>query len=205
MAEEIILYGFGDSDRSGKVRWLANELGLEVKDERIEFMHHVKPPYTEMNPLAQVPTVVFRGKTLIESTAICHIMAEAFDEPKLWKGRGDPGREEYLFWLAAFGENVEGRLVESYVAKLGILPKEHYDMHERALRFKLKVLASRLPAEGFLCGEDFTIADILAGYSLRLGIGNGLLDRERCEPYFSRLVARPAAKAARFFDSLDAG
>jgi glutathione S-transferase len=52
-----------------------------------------------LNALEQIPTAMFRGAVLTESTAICHTLAEAFDEPKLWVGRGEPTREEYLFWL----------------------------------------------------------------------------------------------------------
>ena len=37
MSESITIYGFGDVDRSGKIRWLANELGLDVKEERVGF------------------------------------------------------------------------------------------------------------------------------------------------------------------------
>ena len=75
-------------------------------------------------------------------------------------------------------------------------------MHERSCRRKLGVLAAQLPAEGFLCGDAFTLADVLAGYSLRLGVQTGLVERDAVEPYLSRLVARPAAQRARVFASL---
>jgi glutathione S-transferase len=201
MSETIVLWGFGDRDRSGKVRWLAHELGLGVEERRVAPGDHRKRPYTDKNPLAQIPTVEFRGEVLLESTAICHALAEAVPEPKLWIGPGEPNRSKYLFWLAAFGENLEGRLVECAVSRLGILGPEYFALHEKRVRFKLGVLASMLPREGYLCGERFTVADVLAGYSLRLARGVGLVDRAAIEPYFGRLVARDAAQAARFFES----
>ncbi len=200
--ESITLYGFGDVDRSGKVRWLAAELGLQVDERQVEPGEHRRAPYTDLNPLGQIPTVIFRGETLIESTAICHVIAEAFDRPKLWIGPREPGRSKYLFWLAAFGELLEGRLVECAVSRVGILGPEYYDLHAERVRQKLSVLAERLPREGHLCGEAFTVADVLAGYSLRLAVQSGLVERARVEPYLGRLVAREAAKASRIFASL---
>ncbi|MBK7584649.1 MAG: glutathione S-transferase family protein [Myxococcales bacterium] len=202
MAESITLYAFGDQDRSGKVRWVAAELGLVVDERPVKPGAHRASPYTELNAFAQIPTVVFRDVTLMESTAICHVLAEAFKRPKLWIGPGERGRSKYLFWLAAFGENLEGRLVECAVSRAGILGPEHFAVHERYLRFKLGVLGSLLPKQGYLCGKRFTLADVLAGYSLRLAIQCELVERKTVEPYFSRLVARPSAPVSRIFASL---
>jgi glutathione S-transferase len=202
LAESLILYGFGDNDRSGKVRWMAEELGLQIEERRVEPGQHRGPPYTDLNPLAQIPTAVFRGETLMESTAICHVLAEAFDRPKLWIGPREPGRSTYLFWLAAFGELLESRLVECAVSRAGILGPEYFALHDKRVRGKLTTLAARLPREGYLCGAAFTVADVVAGYSLRLAVQCGLIERAAVEPYFGRLVARDAAKASRFFASL---
>ncbi len=203
MTESITLYGFGDVDRSGKVRWLANELGLEVKEERVKLGEHRKPPYTELNPMKQVPTVVFRGDTLIESTAACQTIAEAFTDPKLWRGPGDEGRREYLFWISACAETLEGRLVEATLSKAGVLDERYFELHERVLRSKLRALVQKLPEEGYLCG-DFTFADIVAGYSFRLAAGIDLAPWADVEAYLRRLAARPAAQKARFFQSIEA-
>jgi glutathione S-transferase len=202
MSEPITIYGFGDVDRSGKVRWLAHELGLDVKEERVGFGDQHKKPYLDLNPLGQIPTAIFRGQTLIESTAACHAIAESFESPKLWVGRGEPERQKYLFWLAVFGETLEGRLVECAVSKAGILGPEYFELHEKRVRPKLEVVVGMLPKEGFACGAHFTVADVVVGYGLRLGVRVGLVPRDAVEPYFSRLVDRPAATAARFFDSV---
>ena len=203
MTESITIYGFGDRDRSGKVRWLAEELGLSVAEERVKFGDHRCAPYTEINPLAQIPTVVFRGETLIESTAACSFVAEAVDEPKLWIGPREEGRQAYLFWVSAFAESLEGRLVECAVSRAKILDPRFLELHGPRVQPKLNTLAAMLPAEGYLCGEGFTLADITAGYSLRLALSARLIEANQVEPYLGRLRARPAAVASRFFDSLD--
>ena len=199
MTETVKVFGFGDSDRSGKVRWVARELGLEIEEAPVAPGDHFKSAYTSKNPYAQIPTAVFRGRTLVESTAICHNLAEAFDEPRLWVGRGEPERETYLHWLAVFGETMEGRLVECAISLFGIIPPEYFALHEKALRRKLAVAASQLPQEGYLCGERFTVADILAGYNLRLAVQCKLIERTAVDPYLGRLVERPAAQESRVF------
>jgi glutathione S-transferase len=202
MGESITIYGFGDADRSGKLRWLACELGLDVVEARVVPGEQKQRPYLDLNPFGVIPTAIFRGRTLVESTAACQTIAEMFDPPKLWVGRGEPERENYLFWLAVFGETLEARLVECAVSRAKILPPEFFTLHEPRVRPKLAAAASLLPREGFLAGSRFTVADILAGYSLRLAVKLGLVERASVEPYFSRLVDRPAAKVSRVFASL---
>ena len=202
MAESITLYSFGDFDRSGKVRWVAAELGLEVDEQRVKPGQHRAAPYTDKNPLAHIPTVQFRGETLIESTASCQVLAEAFDAPKLWIGPREPGRSTYLFWLAAFGESLEGRLVECAVSRAGVLGPEFFSLHEARIQDKLRALVKMLPAEGYVCGDRFTVADVLVGYGLRLALGCGFVERDAIEPYFGRLMAREAAQTSRIFASV---
>jgi glutathione S-transferase len=200
--EEIEVLSFGDADRSGKVRWLAEELGLQVTEAPVPFGGHRTPAYRELNPLGVIPTVRFRGQVLTESTSILHTLAEAFDEPKLWVGRGEPERRAYLHALAVYGESMEGPLVEAVVSQFGLLGPEYFALHEKKLRRSLGILARQLPEHGYLAG-GFTLADIVAGYSLRLAIQAGLVERAAVEPYFSRLVERPAAQRARVFASLE--
>ncbi len=202
MPESITLYSFGDNDRSGKVRWVACELGLEIDEQLVKPGDHRMAPYTQLNPLAQIPTARFRSETLTESTAICQAIAEAFETPKLWVDRTEADRRSYSFWLAVFGETLEARLVECAVSKAGLISPDYFKLHEQSLRSKLSVVAGQLPAEGYLCKSRFTLADVLAGYSLRLATQCQLVDRAAVEPYLSRLRDRPAAQASRIFASL---
>ncbi len=204
MSETIQLYSFADVDRSGKVRWTAAELGLTVDEQRVRYGAHAQPPYLEMNPYGQVPTASFRGEILVESTAICQVLADAIQEPKLQVDRGEPGRNAYLYWLSVFTETHESRLVECSVSKTGLLGPEYLELHQRSVRRKLGVIARQLPAEGWLAGGRFTLADICAGYCLRLAIQCGFLTVEQVEPYFGRLRDRRAAVESRVFASLKA-
>ena len=203
MSDAITLYSFADVDRSGKVRWVAHELGLTVDERRLSYPQHLAPPYTDLNPLRQVPTVLRGGKVLLESTAICHLLAESTTDPKLWIGPGEPHRDLYLYWLAASGETLETRMVDCAVSKAGILGPEYLELHSPLVKRKLQTLASQLPPQGWVAGDRFTIADIVTAYAMRLGVETGMLQRDEVDPWMSRAMARPAARASHFFAGLD--
>jgi len=198
----VHLHSFTDHDRSGKIRWTAAELGLDVEEHRVVPGEHRKPPYTDKNPYGHIPTVEFDGQVLQESTAICRFLVDTVQKPKLDVDRGEDGRQAYHFWTSVFCETMESRLVESILSKSGIVDERFFELHERALRRKLKVAADMLPTDGYLCGTRFTLADICAGYSLRLAVQTNLLDWADVESYMNRLRMRPAAEASRMFSSL---
>lgn len=199
MNDIVQLYSFVNQDRSGKVRWTAFELGLEVEEHWVEHGQHRCAPYTDINPLGQIPTVRFRGKTLVESTAICRALIDAVPDRGLDIDRGEPGRQAFHYWLSLLTESLEGRLVECAVSKVGILGPEYFELHKSLLVRKMRVLSSQVPQEGYLCGERFTLADICAGYSFRLALSCGFMDEASIQPYWDRLRARPAAVKSQIF------
>ncbi|MCB9738607.1 MAG: glutathione S-transferase N-terminal domain-containing protein [Deltaproteobacteria bacterium] len=72
--DDFVLYGIGLNDRSGKLRWLAHELALPLEERRIRPPEHRQPPYRELNPYGMVPTVIWRGRTHVESTATLQLV-----------------------------------------------------------------------------------------------------------------------------------
>jgi glutathione S-transferase len=69
ISHHIRIWSFSDVDRSGKVRWTAQELGYEIEESRLPIGGLSQAPYRHMNPFEQVPTVELEGRTYIESTA----------------------------------------------------------------------------------------------------------------------------------------
>lgn len=202
MSESITLHSFGTNDRSGKVRWLANELGLEITEARVKLGEHRQFPYRNLNPFAAIPTVQWREQTLIESTAICTLLAEAYPESQLVVAPEEPARAEYLQWMAICSDTLENRLVETTLAMVGIMPPEYKALHERTLQFKLRITLEQMPKQGFIVADRFTLADISLAYSLRLAIGGGLIEFDAVAGYLVPLMAREAAQKAEFFSSL---
>ena len=50
MNKRIKLYSFGDFDRSGKVRWTAEELGYEIEESRLSAPQQREDEYRSLNP-----------------------------------------------------------------------------------------------------------------------------------------------------------
>lgn len=202
MSEIIQIHAFGVNDRSGKVRWLAEELGLTVEECKVELGAHRQSPYRDLNPFAAVPTIVFNGETLIESTASCIYLAEKYPQSKLAVFAKEPERYDYLKWISIFSESLESKLVDFILANNGLMPKELQPIYEKTLRFKLRVVKEQLPKSGYICGEHFTVADIIAAYSLKIAVIAGLIEWQDIKFYLAPLMARSAANKARFFDGL---
>jgi len=201
MDRHIKLWSFADVDRSGKVRWTANELGYTVEEQRIKLGQHTADPYRQLNPYEQVPTAEFDGQRMIESTAICLALAERHPEARLI-----PRQQRALdtFWqtISLASSTLEFPVVMYHLAHLGVIDKVWAELCSKPLGTRLPVFAAAMPGEGYICG-NFSIADVCAGYVLRTGVQAGLLPLEdTLQTYLGRLAARPAAQAARFFEGL---
>lgn len=201
MSQPVRLYSYGDVDRSGKVRWTAREIGLEVEESRLELGDQAGDDYRALNPYAQVPTALIEGEPFIESTAICLVLAERHPGNRLIPAEAET-REAFWQNVALVTTTLEQPTVEYALSKWGILDAAWAELREKPLRRRLETFAATMPADGYLHGA-FTLADIFAGYVLRIGIQSGLLEMQGgLAAYVNRLRKRPAAVAARFFDSL---
>ena len=203
MSRHIKIWSFVDRDRSGKVRWTANELGYDIVEVRVKPGEHTSDSYRQLNPYEQIPTSELDGKMMIESTAICLSLAER--EPQAGLIPGDQDTRD-LFWQSIFlsANTLEMPVVLYWLSNRGVVDAAWKDMWAPHINKRLGVFAAGVPGEGFICGA-FSLADICAAYVLRIAVQAELVPLEgKLEGYLRRLMARPAAQAARFFDSLEA-
>jgi len=202
MSRHIKIWSFVDRDRSGKVRWTANELGYEIEEVRIKPGEHAADPYRQINPYEQIPAAELDGEILIESTAICLSLAERHPQAALIPS---DQRQRDAFWQAMniAANTLEMPVVLYWLSKRGVVEAQWAGLWHAYLNKRLDVFAAGLPQENFICGA-FSLADICAAYVLNVAVLAGLLPFEgRLEMYLRRLMARPAARAARFFDHLE--
>ena len=203
MNRHIKLWSFADVDRSGKVRWTANELGYEIEEQRVGLGEHAGESYRALNPYAHIPTAEFEGQRLVESTAICLALAERHPDSGLIPQNREL-RDQFWQTLNLSTTTFETPVVLYYLAQRGIIDDAWAPLCEPPLRRRLPVFASSLPAEDYICGS-FSLADICAAYVLRIAVQAELLPLEgRLRAYLRRLMARPAAQEARFFVGLEA-
>ena len=202
MEKALRLWSFADVDRSGKVRWTAAELGYPVEEQRLKLGEHAAEEYRRLNPYAQIPTAEIGGETWIESGAICILLAER--EPGSGLIPGEP-EARTRFWQSMFLSNstLEAPVVSYFLSRSGVIDSAWADLWEEPLKRRLTVFAEQAPADDYICG-NFSLADICAAYVLRIGVQAQLLQAEGgLRAYLERLMSRPAAREARFFERLE--
>ena len=158
MSQSIRLYSFADVDRSGKVRWTAREIGLDVEDSRLELGEQSGEAYLQLNPYAQVPTAEIEGQSFVESTAICLILAERHPGIGLIPVEAEQ-REEFWQNVALATTTLEQPMVNYSLSKWGVIDERWAELLKEGLIPRLETFADSMPDEGYLHGA-FTLADI---------------------------------------------
>jgi glutathione S-transferase len=203
MGKKIRIHSFADVDRSGKVRWTACELGYQIEETRLRPGEQLQPENLRINPYGQVPAAHIGDQLLIESTAICLVLAERHPEAGLIP-ESSMARESFWQTVNVVVTTLETPTVNYFLSQRGIVDARWKDLLADSLPPRLRSFAERLPADAYLY-EDFSLADIFAGYVLRIGVQAGLLNYDgTLAAYLGRLRARPAAIKSRIFDSLEA-
>lgn len=202
MTNTIDLYSFADVDRSGKVRWVACELGLDINEVRLSLGDHKADEYLKLNPYSQVPAAVVDGDRWHDSNAICILLAERHPQAGLVPSEA---QQRVVFWqsIAVTTTTLELPLVNYYLASSGFIDSGWKDLVGEAVTSRMRTFVDRLPENGTIC-SSFSLADICAGYVLRIAVQADICAYEgKLANYLDRLRARPAALESRIFDSLE--
>lgn len=184
--------------RGRVVEILLAELGVDCQRIQLEYGTSMKAPqYLAINPFGKVPTLVDAGVAIYELPAICAYLTDKYADKGLAPALNDPKRGLYYRWLFMFA----GPWAMASTDKaLGVsVPKDQegsvgYGNYDTAYHALITGLAEASP---YLCGEQFTTADIYVGSYLLF-----LLSIGRIEPhanilnYVNGLKDRPSFKAA---------
>jgi glutathione S-transferase len=81
----LTLYDYGNSVCCQKVRITLRAKGLEWNAIKVELFtsEQYDPKYLKLNPKGVVPTLVYNGIPVIESTLICEFLDDTFPDPPL--------------------------------------------------------------------------------------------------------------------------
>ena len=192
--------------RSSRVVWMANELGvdLEIAPINLQKGEHKGAPYLSINPHGSVPTYVdeARGIRIVESIAIClHLLDEAGGDA-LIPPRGTAARAAFWQWMVYAVSELDGLVIGLYF-QIKFRPADHPDKAKipAGLARWNDVIAPFLVAglgdSDYLCGDEFTAADVAVGYDIALASGLGLLDDyPTLAAYAARVTSRPGFAAA---------
>jgi len=217
MSASVVVHHLENS-RSHRVLWLLEELGVPYSIElhrRDPKTHRAGESLRRIHPLGKAPLIELDGIVLAESGPILEALLDAFDaDHRLhpWKDTVEYRRFRYFMHYA------EGSLMPPLLVKLltGLLRGRNVPAIARPLtggvgkvldkqytnpeiRRHLAFLEGELSKRPFLCGDDFTAADIQLGFPLEGARVRAGLTRERypaLDAYIDVLRAREGYRAA---------
>ncbi len=184
--------------RSTRVVWTLEEIGTPY--EHIPVMPHSEEVLAH-HPLGKVPILLTDEGPLLESSAICTWLADRHAEANLIPAPGTRSRAEHDMFTAFAATELEQPLWT--MAKHSfILPKEMRIAEVKPLAKQefARVVTSleRLLGDRQFCvGEQFTVADILLGHTLRWATAAKVpVESDAVQAYAERVWARPALARA---------
>lgn len=191
--------------RSVRVIWLCEELGIPYQLSTMPFHPDAlqSTEYKAVHPLGQIPALQDGDIVLFESGAILQYLLERHGAGRLEIGASDPGaRAEYLQWFH-YGEATVARHCAVIArARFREPPSERVPeilpLARRDYAAGLAVVERALSERRWICGDDFTAADIMISYGISIGklIGELPADLPNIASYLDRLRQRPAYERA---------
>src|SRR5947209_5096586 len=97
---KIKIYAFCVQDRSGRVRWTLEELGLSHESAFLDYEknEHKSAAFLQISPTGRVPAIEIDGHSMHESAAICMALADRHEDRGLIPPRGSRERDLYFQW-----------------------------------------------------------------------------------------------------------
>lgn len=192
---DIELY-YTPHTRSGRPRWLLEELGIPYRLRPVDLFNGERNP---AHPLGSVPALRVDGRTLIESGAMCHWLTDCFPEAGLAPDANDPPRAEYEQWMFFTPGTLEPPAFDILLHST-ILPEAQrvpaiIDYARQRYRRVLDMLSPVLETRAYLLGDRFSTADILLGHTLTW-LPAMLEPYPALQSYVERLTTRTACQRA---------
>ncbi|WP_166263431.1 glutathione S-transferase family protein [Marinobacter caseinilyticus] len=190
-----------------RVRMFMAEKGLLEKAEFIQVDllkgENLTPEYAARNPMKKVPVMELDDGTCISETmAICRYFEEAYPErPLLGSGALDKAQtEQWIRWIEFYFFMPTGMCFQhtSGYFKDRMNPIKEWGEECRATVEKFfHFLNAHLERNTFICGDEFTAADINAFTTIDFNKVNNIRiqpEQTHLKAWYERVKARPSAQ-----------
>lgn len=181
-------------------RWMLEESGAPYETRILDYQTGMKAPdYLAINPMGKVPAIVHHGKVVTECAAICAYLADGFPDAGLAPAPTD--RADYYRWLFFAAGPVEAA-VTNRAAGFTVEPGRERMFGYGSYDLTMDALEGAVEDRDFLCGAQFTAADVYVGSQILWGLQFGTIpDRPAFAAYADRLKVRPAYQRAKEIDN----
>ncbi|MGK6319439.1 glutathione S-transferase family protein [Sphingomonas sp. DT-204] len=182
-------------------RWMLEEVGADYETVVLDYESGLKSDdYRAINPMAKLPSIVHKGRTVTECAAICAYLADAFPDAGLTPPVDD--RADYYRWLFFAAGPLEQAVTTRAAGWEPSGDQQRmfgFGCYERTID-TLESAVSGL-GERWLTGERFSAADLYVGAHLAWGTMFGTIPkRDAFMAFLGRAVSRPAAIRANELD-----
>ncbi|MBI2772369.1 MAG: glutathione S-transferase family protein [Burkholderiales bacterium] len=190
----LTLYYHPYSRAAGSL-WALEEAGVPYDLKVVDIMKggQKQPEVVAKNPMGKLPTLVDGDLVVTEAAAIALYLADRYAAGRLSPALDDPQRGTYLRW-SFFAPSV---IEPAVMAKHSGWQVKEVAAGWGTYEAMIAAAEGAIAKAPFLLGEQFSMADVVFGGTLRFMIGF-----KQIEPgpvftaYVERLDARPAAQRA---------
>ncbi|HWH16864.1 MAG TPA: glutathione S-transferase family protein [Allosphingosinicella sp.] len=183
------------------VRWMLEEVGEPYETVLLDYGTTMKAPeYLAVNPMGKVPAIRHGDTVVTEGAAICAYLADMFPDRGLAPAPGNQRRGTYYRWMFFAAGPVEAVVTGK---ALGLLAPEDKKAMAGYGSFDetMAALEQAVSQSEYICGHQFTAADVYVGSQIGWGMMFGMIDKRAAfTDYVGRLQSRPAAIRAREID-----
>jgi glutathione S-transferase len=181
--------------RASNVVWMLEEVGVayELRFVDISADAQKTPEMLALNPMGKLPILSDDGQVVTESAAIGLYLADRYALGRLAPKPDDPTRGTYLRW-SLFSPSVIEPGTMAKLAKWEFKPSQAgWGSYESMLRATESAIAER----NFILGDQFSMADVIFGGTLRYMLAFKLIEASPpFTQYAERLAQRPALQRA---------
>lgn len=187
------LYGFPFSQHSRRVVSLLEEAGLEYELENVDMMNgeHMSPPYLEINPNHQVPTLIAGNIKIHESNAILRYLCNKHDLDTWYPQDADTRAavDQWLDWIQCRLSPAVLGIVLNKVFMGDEADQDAIKQGQEKMVELSPLLENTFADSQFLCGARPTIADLaLVSNIFHLGLADELPTGESTGRWYKAML-----------------
>jgi glutathione S-transferase len=163
----------------------------------VDFGPAMKGDYRRINPMGKVPALTHGSRIVTEGAAICTYLADAFPQAGLMP----QDRSGFYRWMF-FGAGPLEAAVTDRALKVEVPPDRAGTVGYGSFDLMVDTLEHAVGTGPYLCGDQFTAADVYVGSQIGWGVQFGTLPaRPAFQAYWDRLKDRPAHLRATQLDN----